>query len=183
MSDDIRLYYLHSQVWCSTNVSSTYCPVLSVGVILINCYTYKHTEENTNTCIEVSMHSKMWTGIGCFTGTYISLRLEEGSPRQYVASWHKVTPTCMVTLRVRVGWHSRFSSPQQPAHRHRGTQAGLKIYSTPPGYSCSTSTNRSIERHKLRPKTSRNSITAKRVDQWTITQTQVDWQLTNVFTL
>lgn len=43
-----------------------------------------HTQthrENTNTCIEVRwrrplflcMHSKVWTGIGCFTGTYLSL--------------------------------------------------------------------------------------------------------------
>ena len=33
--------------------------------------------------------------------------------------------TCMVTFVVLVGWHSRFSSPQQPAHLTRGTQEGL----------------------------------------------------------
>lgn len=33
--------------------------------------------------------------------------------------------SCMVTLDVCVGWHSRFSSPQQPAQRSSGTQEGL----------------------------------------------------------
>lgn len=33
--------------------------------------------------------------------------------------------SCIVTLVVLVGWHSRFSSPQQPAHLTSGTQEGL----------------------------------------------------------
>lgn len=59
---------LHSHVWCSTNVISTYSWPCSDGLIF---------------------------------------------------------NSCMVTFVVWVGWHSRFSSPQQPAHLTRGTQEGL----------------------------------------------------------
>lgn len=66
---------------------------------------------------------------------------------------------CMVVLEVSVGWHSRFSSPQQPAQRTNGRQAGLKMCSTSPGYSWTTSTSFSMVRQKLFPQTSWNSIT------------------------
>lgn len=183
MADDIRLYYLHSQVWCSRNISSTYCPALSSQSELSSStdthrgkHKHMHWGEVKKICIALSVHARKgvdrhWM---FYRNIFISFRLEEGSPRKSVVSWHKVTLTC---IRVRVVWHSRFSSPQQPVHCHRGTQAGQNMYSTPPG----NSTNRSIERHKLCPKPPWNSITATRVDQWTITQTQVDWQLTKVF--
>lgn len=64
----IGFLILHSHVWCSTNVISTYSWPGSDGLIF---------------------------------------------------------NSCMVTFVVRVGWHSRFSSPQQPAHLTRGTQEGL----------------------------------------------------------
>lgn len=55
-------------------------------------------------------------------------------------------PTCMVMLFSDVGTHSRASSLQQPAHRIRGTQDGLKIYSISSGYSWKMSTRVSIGR-------------------------------------
>ncbi len=72
----------------------------------------------------------------------------------------------MVVLEVSVGWHSRFSSPQQPAQRTNGTQAGLKMCSTSPGYSWTTSTSFSIVRQKLFPQTSWNSITATQQEKY-----------------
>lgn len=59
---------LHSHVWCSTNVISTYSWPGSAGLIF---------------------------------------------------------NSCIVTFVVWVGWHSSFSSPQQPAHLTSGTQEGL----------------------------------------------------------
>lgn len=70
-------------------------------------------------------------------------------------------PTSMVMLVVLVGWHSIFSSPQQPAHLTRGTQEGLKMCSTSVGYSSTTSTNFSMVLQKLRLQTSWNINTVK----------------------
>lgn len=53
-------------------------------------------------------------------------------------------PTCMVIFFLVTGRQLRLSSPQQPVQRCKGTQDGLKMYSTTSGNSPATSTSFSI---------------------------------------
>lgn len=98
--------YLHSHVWCSTNVISTYSWPCSDGLIF-KSWEWRRGGGETEICQNDLMKRSQ---LRVITHSYVAQHLGL---------------TCMVTFVVWVGWHSRFSSPQQPAHLTRGTQEGL----------------------------------------------------------
>lgn len=142
--------YLHSHVWCSTKVISTYSFSDSDGLIFSSWGT-KASSDDQYTKLQLAAATDQHTGVGhLLMFTLVVLLLSVIQPRHMQKTffpfnltctfwflqttscslWDHVarcslSHTCIVTLVVWVGWHSRFSSPQQPAHRTSGTQDGL----------------------------------------------------------